>query len=50
MDCLFVALFYFSIFCLALSVGYYLFGILMFIVYKLDKGKLNFWQYMKRWD
>ena len=34
---------------LIFSVGYMLFMIFAFILYKSDKGKLNFWQYAKWW-
>ena len=51
MDNLCIVMFYFGGFCLVLSVGYYLFGVFMFLVYKfLDHGKMSFWKYMKQWN
>lgn len=37
-------------FCLLLAVSEMLFMLLCFIIYKKDKGKLSFWQYVKRWN
>ena len=42
---------YVGFFMLAIVVGYELLGVIMFCVYKfLDKGKMGFFEYMKRWD
>lgn len=37
-------------FCLLLGVMDFVVMTFCFIIYKSDKGKLNFWQYMKRWN
>lgn len=34
-------------FLLLLSIGHYVFGLFLFIVYKLDGGKMNFLEYMR---
>ena len=46
-----IVMFYVGGFCLLLSVGYYLLGVVMFCIYKFfDHGKMSFWKYMKQWD
>lgn len=37
-------------FCLLLSLSDFIVMLVCFIIYKAEKGKRNFWQYMKLWN
>ena len=49
MEFLCILMLYIGLFSLLLYAGYFILMVICFVLYKLDNGRLNFFQYAKRW-